>query len=185
MVVFIMSNVYIRQSGRGSCYVDNYNPQNGDVITIYADADTGAQILDMYCTSEYGYGIAISITQVQTLTYDSSWGDITITAKFTGDIITLATGGTGLGSVSCSNYNPSNGETVYLDCVPDRKSYLFDIVSYDENFNPIQIPVAEHQSFVYDASWGDVTIEAYFEIKWIYKNLWILSRREWWRKNNF
>ena len=37
-----MSNVYINQSGRGSCYVDNYNPQNGDVITIYADADTGA-----------------------------------------------------------------------------------------------------------------------------------------------
>ena len=180
-----MSNVYINQSGRGSCYVDNYNPQNGDVITIYADADTGAQILDMYCTSEYGYGIAIGISPVQTLTYDSSWGDITITAEFTRDIITITTGGSGIGTGTCSNYNPVNGETVDLDCIPDRKSYLFDIVAYDQYDNPIQLQVTNHQSFVYDSSWGNITIELYFEIKWIFKNLWILSRREWWRKNNF
>ena len=180
-----MSNVYISRTGRGNCYVDNYTPQNGDVITIYADADTGAQILDMYCTSEYGYGIAIGIASVQTLTYDSSWGDITITAIFTGDIITITTGGTGIGIAICSNYSPVNGETVDLECIPDRGSYLFDIVAYDENFNPIQLQVEEQQSFIYDSSWGNITIEIYFERTWISKNLWILSRRERWRKKNY
>lgn len=178
-----MSNVYIESYGNGSCYVDNYNPENGDIITIYAIPDTDNELLDMYCESEYGYSIAISIAQEQRLTYDSTWGDITIYATFSRDIVVVDYGENG--SAYVDNYNPSNGQTVTLVCEPDRKYLVSSIICTNLEGTELWTSTDPITTFIYDASWGDINIYIIFDLKWIFKNLWILSRREWWRKNNF
>lgn len=178
-----MSNVYIDEYGNGNCYVDNYYPENGDIITIFAYPDSGYNLLDLTCTSEYGYGIAIDTTEEQQLTYDSSWGDITIHAEFSRDIIEVESGGNG--SAGVNDYNPSDGQTVILTCIPDRKYTVSSIICTDTDGNVIWTASNLMVSFTYDSSWGDINIYVTFDLKWIFKNLWILSRREWWRKNNY
>lgn len=178
-----MSNVYIDQSGNGSCYVDNYYPENGDVITIYAYPDSGADLLDLYCYSEYGYSIAIGVMEEQQLTYDSTWGNITITATFSSDKITVDSSGNG--SAAVDDNNPSDGQAVVLTCIPDRKYTVSSIICTDSNGNVLWTSTDLVVSFTYSDSWGAINIYVTFDLKWIFKNLWILSRREWWRKNNF
>lgn len=178
-----MSSIYVNTIGNGSAWVDNPNPENGDIITIFAYADDGAQLLDLTMQDQNGAYIAIFVQPSQQLQYDGSWGDCTITATFSHDIITLHDNGNGYSYVS--NLNPSDGETVYLTSVPDRKYMVFEIICSDSGGTVLWTAQAEELEFIYDASWGDITIDVYFEMKWIFKNLWILSRREWWRKNNY
>ena len=178
-----MSNVYIEAYGHGSCYVDNYSPQNGDVITIYAHPDSGYELLDLYCYSEYGYSIAIGRLEEQQLTYDGSWGDITIYATFSRDIIEITDDGNGAAGVS--DNNPSDGQTVILTAIPQRHYKVSAIICYDLDGNVLWTASDKIISFIYQSSWGNINIEVYFEEIWIYKNLWILFNRQWWRKNNY
>lgn len=179
-----MSNIYVNVTGNGTGWVDNPNPNNGDIITIYAYADSGATLLDVTMQSQYGYYIAVSVTPVQQISYDSSWGDCTIDITCSADIITVNSNGNGWATVD--NLNPSDGESVRLSCTPSGRKYeVTDIYISDSNGNTWQLPAVEDQYFTYDANWGDITIDAYFDLKWIFKNLWILKQREWWRKNTY
>ena len=179
-----MSNIYVNVIGNGTAYVDNPTPNNGDNITIYAYQDLGASLLDLTMQSEFGFYIAVSVTNVQQIQYDSSWGDCTITATFSHDIITVNAIGSGTAYVD--NINPNNGDVVTLYATPiGRKYMVFEIICSDSNGLVLWTSQSEITQFTYDSSWGDITIDVYFDLKWLYKNLWILSQRKWWMKNNY
>ena len=179
-----MSNIYVNVIGNGTGYVDNPNPNNGDIITIYAYVTPPATLLDITMVDQNGYSIAVSVTPVQQIQYDSSWGDCTIDIKFSSDIITVYSNGNGYAYVN--NINPYNGDTVYLYSVPAGRKYMVvGITCTDENGNVIWTATSETVSFTYDSSWGLITIDVYFDMKWLYKNLWILFQKKWWMKNNY
>lgn len=170
-----MSSIYVSTTGNGSAGVDNYNPNNGDVVTIFAYPDDGAQLLDLTMQSEYGYYIAIYVQQIQQIVYDSSWGDCTIYATFSHDIITVNSNGNGYAYVD--DLNPSDGQTVTLYSTPGSRKYeVVGITCTDQNGNTVWSASAETVSFNYDANWGDITINVYFDLKWIFKNLWFLCK---------
>lgn len=179
-----MSNIYVNVIGNGTGYVDNPNPNNGDIITIYAYLTPPASLLDITMQSQYGYYIAVGVTPVQQVQYDSSWGDCTITITFSHDIITVNANGSGVAYVD--NPNPNNGDSVTLYANPvGRKYMLFEIICSDSNGLVLWTAQTETTQFIYDSSWGDITIDCYFDLKWLYKNIWILFQRQWWRKNNY
>ena len=178
-----MSNIYVNVIGQGTAYVDNPTPNNGDVITIFAYANPGAQLLDLTMVDQNGHSIAINVTPVQMLAYDGSWGDCTINATFSHETITVNY--TAGGYAYVSNPYPADGETVTLECIPDLQHEIVDIIATDQNGNIIPLIIDIQQTFVYQASWGNVTINVSFDKKFIYRNLWLLNRRQWWRKNNF
>lgn len=178
-----MSNIYVNVIGNGSAWVDNPSPSNGDIITLFAYEDSGAYLIDITARDENGYAVALATTNVQQFQYDSSWGNLTITVKFSHDIITVNSNGNGYAYVNIPN--PNNGEDVTLYSVPDRKYEVFEIICSDSNGYVLWTTQSEQYTFTYDSSWGDITIDVYFELKWIFKNLWILKQREWWRKNTY
>ena len=178
-----MSNIDVISIGHGTAYVDNPTPNNGDIITIYAYADSGYQLLDIVMWDQNGYSIAVATAPVQQLQYNSSWGDCTIKVTFSHDIITVHDDGNGYAYVD--NPNPNNGETVTLYAVANNKYQLYEIICMDSNGNVLWTSQSDTTPFTYDSSWGDITIEVYFELKFIFKNLWILFQRQWWRKNNY
>ena len=179
-----MSNIFVNVIGNGSAWVDNPNPNNGDIITLYAYEDAGAALLDITAVDYQGYSIALATTNEQQFQYDASWQDMTITVTFSHDIITVNANGSGIAYVD--NINPDNGDMVTLYATPvGRKYMLIGIECYDSSFNLIWTATTETTQFVYDSSWGDITIECYFDLKWLYKNLWILFQKKWWMKNNY
>ena len=179
-----MSNIFVNVTGNGSAWVDNPTPNNGDIITLYAYENTGASLIDITATDYQGCAIALATTNVQQFQYDSTWGDMTINVVFSHDIITVYSTGNGWATVD--NPNPNHGDSVRLSCTPgSRKDKVSSIIVTDSNSNSWQLPAIEDQYFTYDSSWGDITIDVYFDLKWIFRNLWILKQREWWRKNNY
>lgn len=179
-----MSNIYVNVIGNGTAWVDNPNPNNGDIITLYAYEDAGAALLDITAVDYQGYSIALATTNVQQFQYDASWQDMTITVTFSHDIITVNANGSGVAYVD--NPNPNNGDTVTLYANPvGRKYRLIGIECYDNSFNLIWTATTETTQFTYDSSWGDITIECYFDLIWLYENLWILFQKKWWMKNNY
>ena len=183
MEASIMSNIYVNVIGNGSAWVDNAAPSNGDVITLYAYAVSGYFLIDISAVDQNGYSIAMAVTPVQQFVYDANWGDVTIAVKFSHDIITINDNGQGFSYVS--NYYPADGESVTLVCNPDPHCEVINIVGTDQNGNDIGLIIADTQSFTYYSSYGDVTIDVYYDKKFLYKNLWLLALRQWWRKNNF
>lgn len=73
-------NVY----GNGVGFVDDYNPSDGQTITIDAYPYAGEDLLDIQVWESHGWSVAVSVVNSQPLTYRSSWGDITIDIYFTG-----------------------------------------------------------------------------------------------------
>ena len=183
-----MSNVYINSSGFGQCYVDNYSPSSaGDPITIYALADLYNHIVDLTATDQNGYSIALGLVPEQTIYYDPTWGDITINCVFSQNYyIDVIVTGSGSGHAYVSNDYPVNGETIDLFAyATDNKSELISIVGTDQNGNDVGLITSSYQQFTFDGSWGALTITVTVDLKWLYKNLWILKQRGWWRKNNY
>lgn len=81
-----MSEVFINTSGNGVCYVDNSYPNDGESITIYATPDAGETLDDLYAQDANGYFIALAVSEEQTIRYRAAWGDVTITAIFSGSV---------------------------------------------------------------------------------------------------
>lgn len=177
-----MSNIYVNSTGNGTAYVDNPNPTyTGEVITIYAYADSGATLLDILMWDQNDYSIAVAVAPVQQIAYNADWGDCTIDVTFSHDIITVNANGNGWASVD--NLNPNDGDSVRLSCTPGGRKYeVSEIYITDSNGNTWHLLPVEDQYFTYDANWGDITIDVYFDLKWIFKNLWILANDKWWRK---
>lgn len=174
-----MSNIDVVVTGNGTAYVDNPNPVNGDIITIYAYADPGAQLLDILMWDQNGYSIAIAVQQIQQIVYDDTWGDCTIYATFSHDIITVNTDGNGYAYVS--NVTPADGETVTLYSTPNNHYVVLEIICSDSNQQVLWTAQGDTVSFTYDANWGDITIDVYFDKKWLFKNLWLLKVAQDWR----
>ena len=174
-----MSNIYVISLGNGYAYVYNPNPNNGDVINIYADPDPGETLLYLTMVDQNGYSIAIYVQQIQTLTYNSSWGDCTITATFSHDVITVNTDGNGTAYVD--DYSPHNGDTVTLYTSPNPHYILDHIECSDLNGNILWTSTTDTTQFIYDSSWGDIIIDVYFDKKWLFKNLWLLKVAQDWR----
>lgn len=70
--------------GNGTAYVSDANPSDGQTITVYAYPNTGESLDDLYAVDQDGHSIALLLQQVQPLTYRAAWGDVTITAEFSG-----------------------------------------------------------------------------------------------------
>lgn len=80
-----MAIVDVYASGNGVAYVDNPNPYDGDSVTLYAEPYTGETLDDIVAVDQQGHSIALSpSTQIQTFTYRSSWGTVSITVTFSG-----------------------------------------------------------------------------------------------------
>ena len=79
-----MSYIWVSHTGNGIAYVDNASPLDGDNVTLYATPDSGETLQDIYALDSGGHYIAMSVTQVQTFTYHSSWGDVSIYVEFSG-----------------------------------------------------------------------------------------------------
>jgi len=91
----------------------------------------------------------------------------------------------GDGLAYVDNYFPQGGDTVALTCIPDPHCSLIDIIATDSHGYSVALAVTEYQEFVYNKLLGDINIHVIFsEIPFIYKNLWILKPKDWWRKNN-
>lgn len=179
-----MSNIYVHITGNGSAWVDNPNPNNGDIVTLEAYEALGGSLIDITATDSQGYAIALATTNVQQFQYQGSWGDMDIYVVFSHDIITVNANGSGTAYVN--NPNPNHGDTVTLYSTPiGRKYEVYEIICMDSNGLVIWTAQNEIVQFTYDSSWGDITIDVYFDLKWIYKNLWILFQKKWWMKNNY
>lgn len=95
---------------------------------------------------------------------------------------------TGDGSTYVDNYYPNDGDTITLTCIPDPHCSLVDIVAYDEHGYSVALYVQDVQQFTYNESAYGNKLDIYVtftDTPFIYKNLWILSTRKWWRKNNY
>lgn len=93
---------------------------------------------------------------------------------------------TGDGVAYVDNYFPNDGDTITLTCIPDPHCTLIDIYAEDSHGFPVALYVTDVQQFTYNALLGDVTINVTFsDTPFIYKNLWILKPKNWWRKNNY
>lgn len=79
-----MSNIFVYSTGNGSAWVDNPTPVNGDIITLYAYANSPDVLYDINATDQDGHSIALPVTPVQMFSYQGSWGDMTIYVTFTG-----------------------------------------------------------------------------------------------------
>lgn len=79
-----MAFIWVNVSGNGTAYVDNPNPIAGDQVTLYAYADQGEQINDIYALDSGGHYIAMYVQPQQTFTYNSAWGDVSIYVEFSG-----------------------------------------------------------------------------------------------------
>ena len=79
-----MSDIQITIIGNGGAYVDKYHPENGDVVTLYANPFSGETLNDIYAVDGGGYSIAMAVTPVQSFTYNAGWGDVFITVEFSG-----------------------------------------------------------------------------------------------------
>ena len=77
-----MSFIWVNVTGSGTAYVDNPNPINGDVVTLYAYPDTGETIRDVTARESHGYAVAIA--PFDPFVYHESWGDLTINVEFSG-----------------------------------------------------------------------------------------------------
>lgn len=72
-------------SGNGACYtIPSIVNNTGETFTIYATPIAPDTLVDLYMIESHGYYVAISVTEVQTISYDSSWGDLEIYAEFSG-----------------------------------------------------------------------------------------------------
>lgn len=79
-----MSNIWVTSTGNGSAYVDNPQPVDGDVITLYCTPDPGETLDDVTATDFQGYAIALATVPVQTFTYQAAWNDMYINVVFSG-----------------------------------------------------------------------------------------------------
>ena len=69
----------------------------------------------------------------------------------------------GNGHAYVTNYNPSDGDRVFLHCMPDSGEILQNIIATDSWDNPIALyPDALDQSFIFRDAWRNMYIEVYF-----------------------
>ena len=76
--------VYITVTGNGVAYVDDYDPVNGQAITLICRPGEDYTLDNIIAEDANGHSIAVSVTQQQTIIYQSSWGALFINAIFSG-----------------------------------------------------------------------------------------------------
>lgn len=77
-----MSRIFIHIEGNGHAWVSDDTPFNGEHITLYARPYEGEQLLDITAYDSYDHSIAMSVSDEQTFTYDSSWNNMYINVYF-------------------------------------------------------------------------------------------------------
>ena len=68
----------------------------------------------------------------------------------------------GYGVAPVSNYDPVDGETVVLDCIPDSGEILLDIEAWDSQGYSVALAVQLTQSFTWTDAYGSMTIKVTF-----------------------
>lgn len=76
--------IVVNVSGNGSAWVDDNNPEPNQEVTLFAYANGGETLDDIYATDSGGHAIALSIAPVQTFRYNTAWGTMTINVEFSG-----------------------------------------------------------------------------------------------------
>ena len=81
-----MAQIIVSWSGNGTAWVDNPSPNDGEVVNLYAVANSGATLDDIIATDSHGYYIALQVAPSQSFRYDEThWGStIFISAIFSG-----------------------------------------------------------------------------------------------------
>lgn len=79
-----MAKINVSYSGNGTAYIDDANPEPNQTVTLYAIPDAGETLDDIVATDSQGYSIALAVTQQQSFSYNSAWGNISIVVTFSG-----------------------------------------------------------------------------------------------------
>lgn len=154
-----MSKIDVYSTGGGSAWVSNYDPQDGEEITIYAEPVTGATLDDIVAYDIGGFPVALYVQEEQTLIWQDSYGKLSIYVTFSEPLIHIYIDGDG--SANVSNEYPVSGETVILECIPDMGKRIASIVGYDENGNLVRFRRKKTQSF----TWVYQTLDIYVTFK--------------------
>ena len=150
-----MSKIDIYSTGGGSAWVSNYDPQDGEEITIYAEPVTGATLDDIVAFDIGGFPVALYVQEEQTLIWQDSYGKLSIYVTFSEPKIHIYIDGDG--SAYVSNDYPVQGETVTLHCDPDQGKRVKKIAAYDENGTPVSFRPIKEQQFI----WNYQTLNIY------------------------
>ncbi len=150
-----MAKIEILTLGNGTAIVSNYDPVNGEVVTLTCTPDTGELIIDVVGWDSQGHSIALGAVTTQTFTWDDTWVSLTIKAVFTPKI-TITVNGNGTAVVD--NYNPNTGELVNLTITPDWHYTISSVIGYDENENPIALQAVEQQSFRWQYLYAEIFV---------------------------
>lgn len=76
--------IQIHSSGDGTAYVNDYNPEPNQWVTLFAYPNSGETLNDITATDAQGHSIAMSVSQEQSFRYNSSWGTMHIYVTFSG-----------------------------------------------------------------------------------------------------
>lgn len=77
-----MAKIDVLITGNGTAYVDNDDPNIGDIVTLYCDPVVGETLDDVIAWDEHGYSIALATVAVQSFTWN--YGAMTISVTFSG-----------------------------------------------------------------------------------------------------
>ena len=79
-----MGRIFCSAYGDGSCVAIPDNVTNLEDFTIYATPFLGATLEDLRVWTSYDESIAVSVVEMQTLTYRTEWRNVYVDAYFSG-----------------------------------------------------------------------------------------------------
>ena len=74
--------ISVTYTGNGIAYVTNYDPDQGEIVTLYCLPAEGETLLDVYAIDLTGHSIALGVVEEQTITYN--YNGMKITVEFSG-----------------------------------------------------------------------------------------------------
>ena len=149
-----MPKIEVTYTDGGTAWVDNPNPEIGEIVTLNAVPFSGGGIDDIEAWDDQGYPIALYVQEVQTFTWN--YVSMTIHVTFTPPKINIHIDGDGAAYVS--NDFPSIGDNVTLHSDPDMGNRVKKIVGYDENGNVVTFRPIKEQEFIWNYQSLDIYI---------------------------
>ena len=155
-----MSKIDIVVVGNGTATVSNYDPLDGEAVTLTCTPDSGETIIDIEAWDSTSHSIALGLVPVQTFTWSDAWVAMTIQVQFSNVTlpkIHIIVNGDGTAYVS--DDRPNTGDTVTLTCVPDPRRRLKSITAVDENGNPVPMLQQNIQTFTWNYMSMIITVD--------------------------
>lgn len=155
-----MSKIDVVVSGNGTAWVDNYDPSDGENVTLYCNPNEGETLDDVEAWDSGGHSIAMGVVPVQTFPWSDAFVAMTILVTFSSATPTpkIRINIDGDGSAYVDNEYPETGDTVTLFCDPQPRFRIDSIIAYDENGNIVPFEKVRQQSFIWEYQFLDIYI---------------------------